>query len=106
MKTFRKVIKEDMKTIMDDDIKMDQTMEFLSKVLLGNFHGRAISEDTLNSWFQQHWSLILGFVLVFHILSKWVGLPIQNGVRFHDYSARSLVLGFNIFIYAIVVSLF
>ena len=49
MKTFRKVIKEDMKTIMDDDIKMDQTMEFSRKVLLSNFHGRSISEASLNS---------------------------------------------------------
>jgi len=63
-----------MEMIPGEDIRMEQILEFLGKVLLCKFLDASISGTSLNTWVKQHWSSILGYGYVFHILAKgWSG---------------------------------
>jgi hypothetical protein len=53
---------------------VEQVPKYLGKALIGKLFGRFIFVHILNDWIQRVWAPILGYGLVFHLLTRgWIG---------------------------------
>jgi hypothetical protein len=59
--------RSNIKLVCGEYVWVEQTLEFSGKALMRKFHGKYISEKTLNSWIHEVWSFVIQYGLVFHL---------------------------------------
>jgi hypothetical protein len=62
-----------MRTIIGEDISIDEIPQITGKLLVGKFNGKAQGEKALSGWLDHQWKPLLGYSPGVHFLTRgWI----------------------------------
>jgi hypothetical protein len=59
-----------MKMVVSLDVRIEEIHNVLGKGIVGWFCGKIVPHDLLRKWLEVNWKSFLGYMLVFHVLTR------------------------------------